>query len=52
MAKDYSNGYTQGQEDGTNGDNKLAMRSFKRLLTIGAWLPGADNRDARHPRSQ
>lgn len=47
MAKDYSNGYTQGQEDGKDGDNKLAMRSFKRLLNIGTWLPGAENRDAQ-----
>ena len=47
MAKDYSNGYTQGQTDGKDGDNKLAMRSFKRLLNIGTWLPGAENRDAQ-----
>ena len=48
MAKDYSKGYTQGQTDGKDGDNKLAMRSFKRLFTdIGSWLPGFDNRDAQ-----
>ena len=48
MAKDYSKGYTQGQEDGASGDNKLAMRSFKRLFTeVGSWLPGFDNRDAQ-----
>jgi len=45
MSKDYSKGYKQGQQDGANGDNNLAMQSFKRLFTeVGSWLPGADNR--------
>lgn len=47
MAKDYSKGQKLGQQDGATGDNKLAFRSFKRLITeVGSWLPGADNRDA------
>ena len=42
-------GYTQGQQDGSDGDNKLAMRSAQRLVTdIGSWLPGADNRDHQY----
>ena len=41
MSKDYSKGYKQGQQDGANGDNNLAMQSFKRLFTeVGSWLPG------------
>jgi len=45
MPKDFSKGYAQGQQDGVTGNNRLAMRAFKRLLNFGAYLPGAGNRD-------
>jgi len=48
MAKDFYEGYKLGALDGKSGDNKLASRSFKRLVSkIGSWLPGAENRDAQ-----
>lgn len=46
MSKDYSEAYRQGQADGASGENRLAMRAFKRMLNIGAYLPGFEARDA------
>lgn len=45
MAKDYSAGYALGQQDGADGNNRLASRSFMRLFRIGAYLPGCGARD-------
>ena len=44
MNNDYKEGYQQAREDG--GNNRLAMRAFKRLLNVGAYLPGFAARDA------
>ena len=44
MGKDYSEAYRQGQADG--GNNRLAMRAFKRMLKVSAYLPGFEGRDA------
>jgi len=46
MAKDYNKAYDLAQQDAASGENKLAMRSFKRLLNIGSYLPGFEGRDA------
>ncbi|WGZ92737.1 MAG: hypothetical protein QJT81_12840 [Candidatus Thiothrix putei] len=44
MGKDYAEGYQQAREDG--GNNRLAMRAFKRLLNVSAYFPGFEARDA------
>ena len=44
MSKNYSEGYQQAREDG--GNNRLAMRAFKRLLNVSAYFPGFEARDA------
>lgn len=45
MGKDYAEGYQQAREDG--GNNRLAMRAFKRLLNVSAYFPGFEARDAK-----
>jgi len=48
VSKDYSKGNKDGHEDGKTGDNRLALRGAKRLLNIGSYLPGAENRDGQY----
>lgn len=46
MNKSFSDGYALGQADGSDGENRLAMRSWVRSFTnLGSYLPGAENRD-------
>lgn len=45
MPKDYHDGYALGEQDGANGNNRLALRAVERLLRIGAYLPGGSARD-------
>lgn len=44
MAKNYGEGYQQARAD--DGNNRLAMRAFKRLLNVSAYFPGFEARDA------
>ncbi|WP_295386132.1 hypothetical protein [uncultured Thiodictyon sp.] len=50
MSQDFAIGNQHGHEDGRGGDNRLAARAARRLLDLGSYLPGAENRDDEYRR--
>ncbi len=42
---DFAKGNALGRGDGKAGENRLPSRAAERLLHIGSYLPGAENRD-------